>query len=262
MTDTTTTKVPRTESDITPYDEQTNNEHIKLFEPIPVPPWDFTPPFVRVAEHLVQNNFCVLDNFYGQENTLELRNEIISYQEKGLMKDGEIGKGKLATSRGVVKTMRSDKIVWFEGSEPVCPLLRRYILYLDVFSHKLCRFLQGCFSKETDWVHGGRSKAMATVYPPGGTHYVPHYDNPNKDGRRLTCVFYLNPDWKEGAGGTLRVKTSGKTVDVAPLCDRLALFWSDRRCPHEVMPSNQNRYAVTVWFFDDRERLQAMTATS
>eukprot|EP00759_Apiculatamorpha_spiralis_P028342 PhF_6_TR30802/c0_g1_i1/m.45357/K09592/EGLN, HPH; hypoxia-inducible factor prolyl hydroxylase len=238
-----------------PYDDQINNEHIELYTSIPTAPWDFTPPIVRAAESLVTINHCVLDNFYGLDNALALREEVQSYRDKGLMKDGEIGKGKLATSRGAISTMRSDKIVWFEGSEPVCPVLRKYILYLDVFCHKLCAFLHAVFPEESNnWVMGGRSKAMATVYPEGGTHYVPHFDNPNGDGRRLTCVYYLNPGWVEKDGGIIRLKTKGKTVDVGPIADRLVLFWSDRRCPHEVMNSNKDRYAVTVWFFDKNER--------
>ena len=32
-------------------------------------------------------------------------------------------------------------------------------------------------------------------YPGGGTGYMKHIDNPTKDGRRLACILYLNPDW-------------------------------------------------------------------
>lgn len=243
-----------------PYDEQKDNEVVQLFESVSVAPWDFTPHVVRAAEGLVYNNHAVIDGFYGEENSRQLRDELILYKDHGLMKDGEIGKGKLATSRGAVGTMRSDKVVWFEGSEPVCPLLKRYVRYLDVFAHKLCAFLASCFPEESKWKMGGRSKVMATCYPAKGTHYVPHYDNPNGDGRKLTTVFYLNPLWDPSHGGLLRLKTKKKTVEVGPLCDRLVLFWSDRRCPHEVLPSHRDRYAITVWFFDDDERAAAMAA--
>ena len=243
-----------------PYDQQIDNELIQLFQPMAIPPWDFTPPILRAAEGLTQNNYCVLDGFFGMENALALRTEIISYHTKGLMKDGEIGAGKLASSRGAVGTMRSDKIVWFEGSEPVCPLLRRYILFIDVFAHKLCALMGSCFAEESKWAMGGRSKAMATLYPASGTRYVPHFDNPNGDGRKLSCVYNLNPNWESSHGGSIRVKTKRKTIEIGPLCDRLAIFWSDRRCPHEVLPSFRDRYAVTVWFFDDNERAKAVAA--
>jgi len=37
---------------------------------------------------------------------------------------------------------------------------------------------------------------------------------------------------------------------VQPLAGRLLLFWSDARCPHEVMPAHADRYAVSVWYAD------------
>lgn len=44
-------------------------------------------------------------------------------------------------------------------------------------------------------------------------------------------------------GGVLRIFPEGKTymADIQPLFDRLVLFWSDRRNPHEVQPSYATR---------------------
>lgn len=44
-------------------------------------------------------------------------------------------------------------------------------------------------------------------------------------------------------GGILRIFPEGKAyvADVEPLFDRLLLFWSDRRNPHEVQPSYATR---------------------
>ena len=44
---------------------------------------------------------------------------------------------------------------------------------------------------------------------------------------------------------------------MAPLLNRLVLFWSDLRCPHEVLPCYFSRFAVTIWFIDSVERLAA-----
>jgi hypoxia-inducible factor (prolyl hydroxylase) len=50
---------------------------------------------------------------------------------------------------------------------------------------------------------------------------------------------------------------SVRCSDVEPRNNRLVLFWSDTRVPHEVLPAHADRYCVTVWFFDKLERLQA-----
>ena len=102
-----------------------------------------------------------------------------------------------------------------------------------------------------------RSRCMVTCYPPGGK-YTKHVDNGGgtSNGRRLTCLFYLNEDWKEGDGGELVVyERGGKVVKdkVQPVADRLVLFWSDDRVPHEVLEAKADRFTVTIWFFDTEE---------
>ena len=46
--------------------------------------------------------------------------------------------------------------------------------------------------------------------------------------------------------------------DVAPLANRLVLFFSDYAVPHEVLPAFRERLAVTVWYFDEPEHERAL----
>lgn len=50
-----------------------------------------------------------------------------------------------------------------------------------------------------------------------------HYDNPGPPNKRaLTCLLYLNPDWKDGDGGELCLTPFlGKEKVIAPLLDRM-----------------------------------------
>uniref|UniRef100_A0A3B3ZB43 Prolyl 4-hydroxylase alpha subunit Fe(2+) 2OG dioxygenase domain-containing protein n=1 Tax=Periophthalmus magnuspinnatus TaxID=409849 RepID=A0A3B3ZB43_9GOBI len=70
----------------------------------------------------------------------------------------------------------------------------------------------------------------------------------------LLCLEFLQEH-----GGLLRIFPEGKAqfADIEPKFDRLLLFWSDRRNPHEVQPAYATRYAITVWYFDADERARA-----
>lgn len=127
---------------------------------------------------------------------------------------------------------------------------------------------------------------MVACYPGSGSHYVMHIDNPNKDGRVITAIYYLNVNWDTKRSGgvlrfvvTLKYLTSRKiylkcflflyffrifpeqtksVADIEPKFDRLIFFWSDKRNPHEVQPAHRTRYAITVWYFDANEREAAL----
>mgnify|MGYP003337307861 FL=1 len=47
-------------------------------------------------------------------------------------------------------------------------------------------------------------------------------------------------------------------AEIEPVGDRLLLFFSDTRCPHEVMPNYEYRYAVTTWYSCAKERVAAV----
>ena len=96
-----------------------------------------------------------------------------------------------------------------------------------------------------------RSEMQCTCYPGNGARYVKHVDDALEHrSRKLTCIAYANPGWAPEHGAELRLHLKSGLRDVAPLDGRLVLFWSDSRCPHEVLPSNRERFAVSIWFSD------------
>lgn len=103
-----------------------------------------------------------------------------------------------------------------------------------------------------------RSDAMLAVYPGEGARFAKHIDNTTGDGRRLTVLVYLNPGWRDEDGGALRVydPEQGKYIDVLPDGGRIAMFYS-ATIPHEVLPTQGMRHALTVWYYDKDERRAA-----
>ena len=103
-----------------------------------------------------------------------------------------------------------------------------------------------------------RSDAMLAVYPETGARFQRHVDNTAGDGRRLTCVCYMNDSWHPEDGGELCLHPPGSSAaSVAPLAGRIVLFHADT-LPHEVLPSRRHRYSLNVWYYDSAERDRAV----
>lgn len=199
---------------------------------------------------------CVVDDFLGKEKGLAVLKEVIEMHKTGVFKDGQLVTNKLKAD---LKTIRSDQITWIDGKESYCRNIDCLIRRVDAVV--LTANTMKNNGKMGTYRINGRTKAMVACYPGHGSHYVTHVDNPNKDGRCITAIYYLNQDWDvRKNGGLLRIFPEGwtdKVADIEPIFDRLLFFWSDRRNPHEVQPAYKTRYAITLWYFDASEREEA-----
>ena len=84
-------------------------------------------------------------------------------------------------------------------------------------------------------------------------------------------LVYLNNGWTEEQCGQLvlhpgaenseltglKSGSDSRPVAVLPSGGRLAMFYADR-VEHEVMPSRGERYAMTVWYYDEAESEEAL----
>lgn len=198
---------------------------------------------------MTKHGICIVDNFLGADTGMCVLDDVKALYETGKFMDGQLVSQKSDSS----KDIRGDKITWVEGREPGCEKIRFLMSRMD-------DLIRHCDGKLGNYTINGRTKAMVACYPGDGTGYVRHVDNPNSDGRCVTCIYYLNKDWDaKEHGGLLRIFPEGKAqfADVEPKFDRLLLFWSDRRNPHEVQPAYATRYAITVWYFNADERAKA-----
>ncbi|KAK3093901.1 hypothetical protein FSP39_021615 [Pinctada imbricata] len=204
-----------------------------------------------VVECLNQYGICVIDNFLGEGKGSSILSEVKALHSKDVFTEGQLVNKKSGSVSG---NIRGDMITWVDGHEKDCEDIKFLISSMDAV------ILQ-CAGKLANCSINGRTKAMVACYPGKESGYVRHVDNPNKDGRCVTCIYYLNKGWDPQIdGGVLRIfPEGGSTIAcIEPKFDRLLFFWSDRRNPHEVMPTRKTRYAITVWYYDAEERKQAV----
>lgn len=221
----------------------------------------------RTRRELDSRYYSVIDGFLGTEMATEVRATAVALNSVGKLTDGKLGGGRTGANLNYqMKHVRGDRVGWFSGLEPNCGGIAQIILRMDHIVYQLARSMPALRRRCIE-----RQQAMVTCYPGGGARYIKHCDNPNRNGRILTAIYYLNPSWASGDGGELRIhgpandsaaQVGSGVEDVAPLFDRLVLFFSDKRVPHEVLPCNKSRYAVTVWYLDGVERQAALRETN
>jgi hypoxia-inducible factor prolyl hydroxylase len=276
-----------------------------------------------LGNHLETYGWAVCDHTIPEDIVRRVRIEASLFTT--FYEQSEIWVGKQADigAHVAVPSVRGDKVLWMCGGhlhraspegltrtvkthgeiEP-CRLevkakapIRRFaamkelIISIDKLVFELkekCPTLSGLYE---------RSDAMLTIYPGEGSRFAKHIDNTTQDGRKITVLCYLNPDWEESMGGALRLfipkkfrqkeaaaaeeketKTTQETtvggeasssahsskddyhmkaVDVFPQGGRVAIFYSSD-IPHEVLPTFGNRHALTIWYYDTNERKQTL----
>lgn len=84
-----------------------------------------------------------------------------------------------------------------------------------------------------------------------GRAYQKHVDRfQAQNGREISTVLFLNPDWSAADGGGLRIfhpeRTDEVMATVEPKLGTFVLFRS-RDIPHEVLPPARTRYSIAGW---------------
>lgn len=204
-----------------------------------------------IVPSLRNYGISVKDHFLGPHLGDKILEEVEVLNQSGKFRGGQLVNQDSIPSRRI----RGDQIAWVKGCEPGCDYIATLMARIDE-----AIMYSAATGQLGDCIINGRTKAMVACYPGNGTGYVRHVDNPNRDGRCITCIYYLNKNWDVTKhGGMLQIFPEGKNIvaNIEPLFDRLLIFWSDRRNPHEVKPAFATRYAITVWYFDAKERAEA-----
>jgi hypothetical protein len=254
--------------------------------------WEHMNKVDMLAKHLMEFGYAICDSFISLECCQDIRSEMQALEPYFEKSEIWVGKSNEVGAHVTVPSVRGDKVLWMcgghknertkqfdsagvqpqtRGDVAPCkpalaalafkgqmalghfPALKRTMKAIDklVFD-KLSRKVPS-LSGITE-----RSDVMVANYNNGG-RFQSHIDNTTSDGRKLTVLCYLNPTkWKESDGGHLRIHPEGGgAFDIAPEGGRLVMFFSDK-IEHEVRPTYGERYSFTMWYFDFKERMDAV----
>ncbi len=236
-----------------------------------------------IGSHLQEHGWVVCDNFIPLDLVRRIRIEAALFKEHYEQSEIWVGKRADVGAHLSVPSVRGDKVLWMCGAhnapegvsrvvktkgeiEP-CKLeikaqsaiknfigLKELVHTVDNFIDHLkpnVANLSGIYE---------RSDAMLAVYPGAGSRFARHIDNTTNDGRRITVLVYLNPNWQKEQGGAVRLSplnSPENVIDVYPESGRLLIFYSSK-IPHEVLPTFGERHAITMWYYDTDERKAAL----
>lgn len=207
----------------------------QLFEDIP---FVENPQYERIIEDILVQQYCIVEDFFTDEEVWVLRQSLIEKHEEDAFKKAAIGN---RVNEIIVKSIRGDVILWIDElkANTAEVLFFNKINSLVNYLNKTC-FL-GILHKEFHYA----------LYPEG-TYYKRHIDTfQNDDRRKLSLVCYLNEDgWLPENGGelVLYLNENGKETEkvIYPFPGRVVIFES-QIIEHEVKPVNKERLSITGW---------------
>ena len=248
-------------------------------------------PAQTIADELCRRNVVVLDHFAGEVLAGLAREEAARASAEGLLEPARVRNAdNPATHTGSAAT-RSDRLCWASLDEErwaaVGKVNQRTDGLIACLRSCVCPPLAGIKGRERVMVaaygHGDAFARHSDNHCIGG-------NGPHCNPRVLTAVYYMSPDdWQPAMhGGCLRLykpldagnvayhsvghdgrreegdhdgnrggdedgdEDGDVLLEVAPVADRLVLFLSDLRCPHEVLAIKRadgaERYSAITWY--------------
>jgi len=192
--------------------------------------------FHKIADDISSKGWSVSNELFDLIFLSDLLNELNSIWLNDEFKKAAIGR---ANDQAIQPEIRGDFIYWLNPKN-LSVLQNIYFGKID----ELRLFLNREFFLALE-----NFEAHFAVYPPKG-FYKRHLDQfLSQQLRMITCITYLNFDWKKEYGGILRIydyKDDRKFEDVIPNAGTFVCFRSDK-IYHEVLPSTKQRFSLTGW---------------
>ncbi|EHQ9269947.1 2OG-Fe(II) oxygenase [Vibrio parahaemolyticus] len=184
----------------------------------------------KLIDALATDGYYIWDDFLSEEEVTQLRDCIPDNWKKA-----RIGRNDDVTR---IESIRSDKIQWLKPAmgQPIA----NYLSKMEKIRQEVNRhFFLGLFEYEAHFAKYEK-----------GDFYQKHLDCfKGNENRRLTTVFYMNESWSEEDAGELVVYdlNDKEIATIPPRGGRLLVFLSEQ-FPHEVLPTNAERFSIAGWF--------------
>ncbi|HCG9124910.1 TPA: 2OG-Fe(II) oxygenase [Vibrio parahaemolyticus] len=184
----------------------------------------------KLIDALATDGYYIWDDFLSEEEVTQLRDCIPDNWKKA-----RIGRNDDVTR---IESIRSDKIQWLKPAmgQPIA----NYLSKMEEIRQEVnLHFFLGLFEYEAHFAKYEK-----------GDFYQKHLDCfKGNENRRLTTVFYMNESWSEEDAGELVVYdlNDKEIATIPPRGGRLLVFLSEQ-FPHEVLPTNAERFSIAGWF--------------
>ena len=191
----------------------------------------------QLIDGIAEQGYAIIDQFLPPKTISALAAEAKTLHAHGLTRKAVTGKRQGEKPDNI----RGDFIHWLDESNPSTSQ-QEYLKHLETLRNELNQNLfLGLFDLE----------AHFAVYPPGAG-YRRHLDQfKGESKRQVTCILYLNDEWRVEDGGQLRLyleeEETSPYVDIHPEGGRFVAFLSGRFW-HEVLPATRERISLTGWF--------------
>ncbi|HCE3220301.1 TPA: 2OG-Fe(II) oxygenase [Vibrio parahaemolyticus] len=184
----------------------------------------------KLIDALATDGYYIWDDFLSEDEVTQLRDCIPDNWKKA-----RIGRNDDVTR---IESIRSDKIQWLKPAmgQPIA----NYLSKMEEIRQEVNRhFFLGLFEYEAHFAKYEK-----------GDFYQKHLDCfKGNENRRLTTVLYMNESWSEEDAGELVVYdlNDKEIATIPPRGGRLLVFLSEQ-FPHEVLPTNAERFSIAGWF--------------
>lgn len=189
-----------------------------------------------IAEFIYHQGYCIVDNYLDISCLRSLQTHVHALYSNGALSQSKIGRQQ---TTALNPKIRNDEIFWLDENSTHESISSYFRAINDLKMHLNQTLFLGLM----------RYEAHFAAYQPG-SFYKKHVDQfkSNQD-RKISCVYYLNSEWKPEFGGELVLYDQEDAVveRIIPTANRFVCFKSDM--PHEVLTVNyQIRHSIAGWF--------------